>query len=1211
MRLTIISILLALGFNALASVPYVPIRVNFEDEDPQFEIPGKVLNTPIIRAFTFQGTNVWNPTGYNAYLSFGEDNNVTNMVVVTGVCYSTYIDFQIRSNEFARPVTRWYCSVMCTMPSIAGTYSIGYGYLNIKAAPEVNANGSFFYTRAINGSEYGPFTGSFTNWPFALKGDYGGYVSIADYIIGTNLLQTQITANLTNQNSTNTLLQNQITSNYTNQNATNTVIQVQVTANLTNQANTNSGFNGRFVNLEAYTNAQNSTNAALLGRIVDIETAAGTLRIDLTSASNALVLLNGVTLTNLNTVSNVLRLAVGAVQTNLNTVSNVFNLATNNLSERMILIEGATSLLNIVTANLIGATNALNSSITNLNNASNALNTRAASLESAVITANTRIGNLESSSNALNTRATNLESATNALGVRSANLESATNILNTRAGSLEGATNILNLATNALNTKDTSLASATNALNTRSANLEGATNVLNTTANSLIVSTNALNTRMGAVEGYTTETHTAYGWGSHASAGYLTATNPIYPALTVANRSYLDTNIAGLTRSVYTGVVASTIGYTGATVLVVGRIYTWGYSHVGYGTSILALAGTTLGTNTAVANYSNYFTYAAGSNLTLTLSGTAAGLGYATNIYVCEITNGDFAAVSIATKTLTVNGTNYTDATSHIAATGTNVHGLGTMALQSTNDYTGTVALAASAMQSLPLTNDLMGATNALNTRTGNLESATNALNTRSGNLEGATNALNTRAGSLESATNALNTRAGNLEGSTNVINIVANAALPRSGGTMTGALLTDSITATAPSSNELVTASWARDLLSDGFTLYNNTNLQSVAFANPCYSLYSTTQDAMQARQVVVTGVNHYVSTVCSTQRFTQLRGPITVKAYLSRIGGSGPTLALSVAPEIYYIYDTNTTDLLGDYGAGSQAIGYGTNLYTWAIPVPSLVSTNETGFYIVRRYKVTAVSGNTLPSFGITAGGEYESFINVVIPNLSATGLDHTQLFNQNGNTNFQHTTALERLALTNYIPAATNLLNGATNILNTRAGNLEAATNALNVRAGNLESSTNDLSIRTIAIEGASNYINGVMITGATITASTVDAVTVSGGNAAFTWNTNAAGGGGAGTITNMADDPVTSIVWTASGGPQPIGSVTAYVARVAAPTNYFTWQAGTNFNFTTNGSGVLEFNTPSGSTTNLAGLVWDAGATTGTLHILNGHVTVSVP
>jgi hypothetical protein len=250
------------------------------------------LNTPIVRAFTFQGTNVWNPVGYNAYLSFGEDANVTNMVVTTGTCYSTYIDFQIGSNTFAYPVTRWYCSVMVTKPAIAGTYSIAYGYLNIKAAPEVNANGSFFYTRAINGSEYGPFTGSFTNWPFVLSGTFlGGYVDIPTFNASNSAIQSQITANLTNQNASNTVIQVQVTANTTGKtdlvafNASNSTIQAQVTANTTGktdlvtynahaaaQANTNSLFQGLFSALagtnslfQGFFNSQTSTNSLFQG----------------------------------------------------------------------------------------------------------------------------------------------------------------------------------------------------------------------------------------------------------------------------------------------------------------------------------------------------------------------------------------------------------------------------------------------------------------------------------------------------------------------------------------------------------------------------------------------------------------------------------------------------------------------------------------------------------------------------------------------------------------------------------------------------------------------------------------------------------------------------------------------------------------------------------------------------------------------------------
>jgi len=77
----------------------------------------------------------------------------------------------------------------------------------------------------------------------------------------------------------------------------------------------------------------------------------------------------------------------------------------------------------------------------------------------------------------------------------------------------------------------------------------------------------------------------------------------------------------------------------------------------------------------------------------------------------------------------------------------------------------------------------------------------------------------------------------------------------------------------------------------------------------------------------------------------------------------------------------------------------------------------------------------------------------------------------------------------------------------------------------------------------------------ITGLTVTeSSSASSATTNAGVIALNIRTNAAGGGtGSGTITNMAPDAVTSIVWTASGGPEPIGSVTAYVAGVVGPLN----------------------------------------------------------
>jgi hypothetical protein len=58
-------------------------------------------------------------------------------------------------------------------------------------------------------------------------------------------------------------------------------------------------------------------------------------------------------------------------------------------------------------------------------------------------------------------------------------------------------------------------------------------------------------------------------------------------------------------------------------------------------------------------------------------------------------------------------------------------------------------------------------------------------------------------------------------------------------------------------------------------------------------------------------------------------------------------------------------------------------------------------------------------------------------------------------------------------------------------------------------------------------------------------------------------------------------------------------------VASSSNYLTYDTATRLL-----SGCVT-NQPTGSTTNLTGMVWDNGATTGTLSIVNGNATVSVP
>ena len=138
---------------------------------------------------------------------------------------------------------------------------------------------------------------------------------------------------------------------------------------------------------------------------------------------------------------------------------------------------------------------------------------------------------------------------------------------------------------------------------------------------------------------------TAYGWGDWSGQGFITSATNIFTSLYVADRSQLDANISGLTQGVYTGSL-TTVAYTGATALVSGKTYVYGYSKVGAsGTSTLSIAGFTLGPHTAVNNYSNYFSFEdTGSNLVIKLDGSGLSLCNASNIYVRASTGGTINA---------------------------------------------------------------------------------------------------------------------------------------------------------------------------------------------------------------------------------------------------------------------------------------------------------------------------------------------------------------------------------------------------------------------------------------------------------------------------------------------------------------------------------------------------------------------------------------
>ena len=188
--------------------------------------------------------------------------------------------------------------------------------------------------------------------------------------------------------------------------------------------------------------------------------------------------------------------------------------------------------------------------------------------------------------------------------------------------------------------------------------------------------TNALDTRVTGTEGFTNEAHTAYGWGNHALAGYLSATTNIFQRLYVADRSQLGANLSGLDQATYVGDVIS-VAYTGKTVLVAGYTYVFGFTKANaFGTSVLSIASQSL-SGTAAGGHSNYFTYSGtDTNLILTLSGDGSSKSDVTAVYVKQITNGSASVAGdlYVGGGMYVNGSLMTNPAEHILSS-TNAHG--------------------------------------------------------------------------------------------------------------------------------------------------------------------------------------------------------------------------------------------------------------------------------------------------------------------------------------------------------------------------------------------------------------------------------------------------------------------------------------------------------------------------------------------------------
>lgn len=240
----------------------------------------------------------------------------------------------------------------------------------------------------------------------------------------------------------------------------------------------------------------------------------------------------------------------------------------------------------------------------------------------------------------------------------------------------------------------------------------------------------------------------------------------------------------------------------------------------------------------------------------------------------------------------------------------------------------------------------------------------TNALtgtitNSTTGNAATATYATNFAGTEINVDTlNATNLIADNLYA--NLANST-NMNFANVSGTTSNALYTGAASAlTGPANNEIPSAGWVRGLFQNGVTYYNSTNV-ATGFTNsdfPNIFVYSTNLPNSRARGYTNTALTagNYVGTAVVTNRITTLTGPVVVDSYLGFTSSGSPSLTLH--PEIYYSYDG--TNWLGDWSAANETITLGqTNLYSWVVSVPTTISTNSTGFYVARRFKVGASSG------------------------------------------------------------------------------------------------------------------------------------------------------------------------------------------------------------------------------------------------------------
>ena len=93
-----------------SATPRIDNYANFQTgaDKTQWSISTKNGNTPNLRFYTYQGTSVWDSTGWTAKFKYGKNSSTTIMYEIVGTSYTNYIDFQATTNSFPKPFDKWY-----------------------------------------------------------------------------------------------------------------------------------------------------------------------------------------------------------------------------------------------------------------------------------------------------------------------------------------------------------------------------------------------------------------------------------------------------------------------------------------------------------------------------------------------------------------------------------------------------------------------------------------------------------------------------------------------------------------------------------------------------------------------------------------------------------------------------------------------------------------------------------------------------------------------------------------------------------------------------------------------------------------------------------------------------------------------------------------------------------------------------------------------